>query len=389
MKVLVIGAGMYVTGRSGTGPGTVLAAIAQFSRAWPVEQVTVAARSMENAVHVAAAGSRINALLGSRLAMRYEQLTGERSLEALLAQGRFDCAIVAVPDHVHHPIARVLLENRVPCLVVKPLAPTLAEARALAALARERACYGAVEFHKRFDEANLYARKAVDGGVLGRLLYVTVDYSQRISIPTIVFREWAERTNIFQYLAVHYVDLIHFLTGFLPTRAMAVGTHGILKQRGMDIYDSIHATIMWRNPADPGHEMVSQFATNWIDPERSAALSDQKYKIVGTAGRIELDQTDRGVKLVTADGGMQAINPYFAEFLPQPEGGHAFTGYGYRSIERFLLDVRDLAGGRTELETLERTRPTFRSALPATAVIEAVNASLAGRSEWESIREIF
>jgi predicted dehydrogenase len=270
---------------------------------------------------------------------------------------------------------------------VKPLTPTLAEARALVELAREKRCYGAVEFHKRFDETNLYARKIIDANALGQLLYFTVDYSQRISIPMVVFRKWASRTNIFQYLAVHYVDLIHFLTGFIPERALAIGTRGILHDMGVTEYDSVHATILWRNPSRPG-EVVSQFSVNWIDPDRSSALSDQKYKIVGTKGRLELDQKNRGVDLVTEEAGVQAINPYFSEFLPD-SGRTAFSGYGHRSIERILRDVQDLRVGRVTLGVLEGSRPSFESALPSVAVTEAVNASLANGSQWEAISEVF
>jgi predicted dehydrogenase len=271
---------------------------------------------------------------------------------------------------------------------VKPLTPTLQEARELVRLSRTLGVYGAVEFHKRFDETNLYARKAVDAKMLGQLLYITVDYSQRISIPTVVFRDWARTTNIFQYLAVHYVDLIHFLTGYLPTRVMAVGTRGTLKEQGITEFDSVHATLLWTSP-DRSQTLLSVHATNWIDSNRSSAMSDQKYKIIGTKGRLELDQKNRGVELVTDEVGVQQINPYFSEFLPDPDRGMSFSGYGHRSIERFLLDVQDLRAGKVSTQALESARPSFHSSLPSVAVTEAVNASLANDSAWETIGEIF
>lgn len=389
MNVLVLGAGMYVIGRAGSGIGTVLAALAEISRRTHIERVTVVARKADNASYVAEASQRINALIGSKLVVSYERIGPERTLPALLQAYPYDIAIVSVPDHVHYEVASALLKAGVPSLVVKPLTPTLTEARALVQLTREHRCYGAVEFHKRFDETNLYARKAIDNGVLGQLLYFTVDYSQRISIPTVVFRDWASQTNIFQYLAVHYVDLIYFLTGWVPERAMAVGTHGVLYQQGITEYDSVHATIVWRSTTNVTQKFVSQFSMNWIDPDRSAALSDQKYKIIGTLGRLELDQKNRGIELVTQRDGVQAINPYFSEFLPDMEYGTVFSGYGVRSIERFVLDVQALRAGRVTLEELEKSRPSFLSALPSCAVIEAVNASLARNSEWECISEIF
>ena len=94
--------------------------------------------------------------------------------------------------------------------------------------------YGAVEFHKRYDESNLYAKKVIREGKLGDLLYVTVDYSQRVVMPTEIFRSWAHRTNVFRYLAVHYVDLIYFMTGYLPARLTASAARRKLVSMGID-----------------------------------------------------------------------------------------------------------------------------------------------------------
>lgn len=384
MKILIAGAGMYVTGRGGTGTGTILSSLAQYSRNNPVESVTVVARSAGSAADVAEAANRINTMLGTRLEVRYERLASDGDLARHLSGNRYHCGIVSVPDHAHFEVTRDLLAASVPALVVKPLTPTLGEARELLRLSRESQCYGAVEFHKRFDETNLYARKLLDRQGLGKLLYITVDYSQRISIPTVVFRQWAAKTNIFQYLGVHYVDLIHFLTGYHPVRAMAIGTRGVLHDQGITEFDSVHATIVWR--ASQGAELVSQFACNWIDPDCSSALSDQKYKIVGTQGRLELDQKNRGLELVTPSAGIQQVNPWFSEYLPDG-AGTSFSGYGYKSIERFLRDVTDLGAGRVQFRDLEENRPSFKASMPSVAVIEAVNASLANGSSWEAISE--
>jgi len=108
------------------------------------------------------------------------------------------------------------------------------------------------------------------------VLYFTVDYSQRISIPSATFRSWAHQTNIFQYLGVHYVDLIYFLTGATPKRLMAIGTDGTLKQQGVDTYDSVHVTLEWLSPG--GHKFVSILNISWVDANVSSALSDQKYE---------------------------------------------------------------------------------------------------------------
>ena len=379
MKVLVVGAGMYVTGRGTGGIGTLLPALAQYSRVGKLDAVTVAATRAEKDSGVPEAVARVNGLLGTRLAVQYRRLEGP--LDASVRAGEFDCALVCVPDDRHYEVTAALLERGVHCLVVKPFTPTLAEARKLVALADRKGLHGAVEFHKRHDEQNLLARRVLREGRLGEPRYMVVGYSQRIDIPLVAFRAWAARTNIFQYLGVHYVDLVQFLTGLAPRRISALGTRGTLQAQGIDTFDSVHATIEWGAAAGA---FVSQLAIGWIDPSATPALSDQKFFLVGSRGRIDLDQVDRGVRLVTPEAGVETPNPHFSMVLGEHDEA-AFRGYGYRSVERFLRDVADVAAGRVAPAALDAVRPTFRQALVSTAVVEAANASLAKGGAWQDV----
>ena len=111
MKVLVVGAGAYVTGRGTGGPGTVLPALAEASRALPLDEVTICATRDDGEVEVAAAAARVNRALGTSLQVRY------RRAAALLAGpelAEFDAAIVAVPDHLHAEVGRSGARRRTP-----------------------------------------------------------------------------------------------------------------------------------------------------------------------------------------------------------------------------------------------------------------------------------
>ena len=97
------------------------------------------------------------------------------------------------------------------------------EAEKLVSMAKKNNVYGAVEFHKRWDRQNRILRDEYQAGKLGIPLFTWTEYSQRESIPSRVFRSWVEKTNILQYLGVHYVDIIRFITGAIPVRVMATG----------------------------------------------------------------------------------------------------------------------------------------------------------------------
>ena len=385
MKVLVIGAGMYVTGRDGSGEGTILAALTQGAKKFAIDEVVVVARSHDDGNAVKSAARRIGALLDSSLECSYQAIDEKRALADQLRLDSFMCAVVCVPDHAHFLYASELMERGVPTLVVKPLTPTLVESLELEKIQKRTGTYCAVEYHKRWDESNRLARQYIADGKFGQLVYATVEYSQRISMPSVVFRSWASKTNIFQYLGCHYVDLIHYLTGFQPTRAMAYGTKVILCQEGVDTYDSVHAQIVWNKP-DGGH-FFSQLAISWIDPERTTALSDQKLVLVGEAARMDLDQKNRGISFVN-DAGVSSLNPYFGQFLPDVAGRPQFGGYGCQSILAFLADAIGLKSGIVGIESLQSIRPSIPATMATSYVLEAVNRSLVNNSTWVAIDDL-
>jgi len=387
MKILIVGSGMYVTGRNNSGIGTLLSCMAQISKTMPVD-LTVVSRGKSVFEDVSQALKRINTAIKSDLQAQTSALGDNyiENLKKICSESAFDCAIVSIPDDLHFEYTKALLEENIHCLVVKPLTPTAKEAAELIEIQRKKNLYGAVEFHKRWDETNLSIKKALKDNKIGKIDYFTVDYSQKISIPMKTFKQWSEKSNIFQYLGVHYVDLIYFLTGFKPIKALAYGTNGILKESGINTFDSVHALIEWQNPENTCEKFISSFNTNWIDPDCTSAMSDQKYKVIGTKGRIECDQKNRGIELVSETTGIQAVNPYFSEYLPDEDGNLQYGGYALKSVGRFVKDVQDIRSGKISPAELEDKRPSFKQSLISTAVIDAVNESLEKASQWVEVK---
>ena len=383
LKVLVIGAGMYVCGRGTDGFGTVLPSLYEAYRAGLIEKVCVVATSAPSVKIVERKNRELSARMGFQLPVEgfAKSGLGASSYKEALKAFRPDCVVVAVPDHLHATVVNTVAKSGAHILVVKPLAPTVKEGKAMAAAARASGIYGAVEFHKRFDEANLKLREVITGGKIGDVLYVNVAYSQRKMIPEKMFASWASKTNIFQYLAVHYVDLIYFATGARPLRAMATAQKNWLVRKGINTYDAVQAVIEWED-AKTRKTFTSMIATNWIDPDGSSAMSDQKISVVGTRGRVDSDQKNRGVQIVTDDKGIEDFNPYFSQLYPDATGQTVFRGYGERSFHQFFVDVKNIMTGVQKPKDLDGLRPTFHQALVSTAVVEAVNLSLKRNNAW-------
>ena len=386
LNVIIVGAGMYVCGRGSDGHGTIMPAICEWQKRGLLGGVYVITRTHKGIKAVMKKMSILQRDMSVKIPIKYfSKDSGGRRIdykEIIRKVPRPACAIVAVPDYLHREIAGVAIENGLHTLVVKPLAPTLSEGLELIDIQKKKGVYCAVEFHKRFDHANMKLKDSISQGKIGEVLYFLAEYSQRKSMPSKIFRRWVGTTNVFQYLGIHYVDIIYFATGAVPKRAMAIGQKGWLASKKIDAYDSIQAVIEWEMPS--GKKFASHILTNWIDPEKTSAMSDQKIKVIGTRGRFESDQKGRGITIVTDDAGPEEPNPYFCSAYGKA-GSISYYGYGIDSVSQFLDDVMQVEEGMIGIDELEKIRPTFKESIIPTKVLEAVNQSLKNKGRWVEI----
>lgn len=387
LNILIVGTGMYVCGRGTDGYGTILPAIYEWSRKNALGCVYVAGTRPEGIRIVKEKVAELNRLFGFEIKPKYfpvSSLNPEAYKDAIHEISKPACAVVVVPDNLHRKVAGYAVQNGLHALVVKPLAPTVKEVEELIELQKKHDVYCGVEFHKRFDRSNIKLKDTIETGRIGDPLYFVIEYSQRKSIPTEIFKKWVKTTNIFQYLGIHYVDIIYFATRAVPLRVMATGQKNYLLSKGIDTYDSIQVYIEWEMTS--GALFTSSFFTNWIDPENTSAMSDQRIKVIGTKGRYEADQKNRGIRIVTDASGVEEPNPDFCSMYGVQPGGIAFRGYGIESVLQFLDDVSLIAGGKFKKEKLDGKRPTFKESLVPTVIVEAVNRSLGKGGVWIKTR---
>ncbi|QUX94555.1 gfo/Idh/MocA family oxidoreductase [Marinomonas sp. CT5] len=392
INIVVVGTGMYTIGRHTDGFGTIVPALNEWAKKQQ-DEVTIhlVGSKGKNNDSIREKINGFKALSGSQLQFSLWPEDGVVDDEAYKrALNEIDqpfCCVVAVPDNLHYDVASESVSKQIPTLVVKPLTPTYKDSLDLVSLCKKHNTYGCVEFHKRFDAANLMFRDHFRKGGLGTPLYSVVEYSQRVVIPSKVFRGWVETTNIFQYLGVHYVDIMRFVTGATPTRVSAIGQKTLLKKQGIDTYDSIQCNIEWRLP-NATESFIQTLLVNWIDPETSPAMSNQRIKMIGTNGRFESDQTDRGISIYTNENNFSTPNPYFCTTYGIEEGKVEWKGYGIDSITTFADDCYRLRKGEITMSDLEQLRPTFEESLISSLVVEACNLSLPQNGAWVDIEEL-
>jgi predicted dehydrogenase len=125
--------------------------------------------------------------------------------------GHVDVVSVVVPTERHFAVARDLLEAGVAVLVEKPVAPTLAEAREMFAIARRAAAPLQVGHVERFNGAVQELRKIVDKPILIE--------SRRLG----PFAPRVQKDSVVMDLMIHDLDIVLGLVSSRPRRLTAFG----------------------------------------------------------------------------------------------------------------------------------------------------------------------
>lgn len=156
-----------------------------------------------------------------RTAARFAIPTVYRSLDELLA-GPAAIVDVAVPARENLAIAERVAQAGKALLLQKPLAPSLAEAEAIAAAAEQAGIVAAVNQQARWMPAALAMRDLIGRGLLGEVYQVSflINVETPWSLwPWIVSGMQVE----VMYHSIHYLDTIRAVLGKEPLRLFADG----------------------------------------------------------------------------------------------------------------------------------------------------------------------
>jgi len=391
MKILVIGTGMYVTGRNTDGYGTIFPSIIEFQRTCKINNLEVIFVGQNISNSLRSKKKVLKALKISGLKFRVKFYPDKNNLKnydyrsVLNKEKNINCAIVVVPDHLHYKVVDECLNYNLHTLVVKPFTTKVADAKKLIAKKNRKNIHGLVEFHKRFDKHNVLLKNTYDNQKLGQPLYFNVEYSQKKIVPEKIFRKWADKTNILQYLGVHYIDLVYFVTKATPMRVLAMGQKNWLKKKKINTFDSIQCFIEWKTKSNIRFNQT--LVVNWVDPNNSSSMSYQKIKFCGTKGNYESDQKIRGIKIISDDSDFQEPNPDFCQPFCFDGRYTQWKGYGVKSVVNFLNGVNKTSVSKSKfLKIFDSNCSYFEDALISTAVVEAATKSLKNNFSWQKIK---
>lgn len=350
-----------------------------------------------HAVAMSSVGAVFNTTLRPRLEMvaatspesaaRYRTRFGfaraARDWRELVADDRVEAVIVASPQSTHREIAQAALTLGKPVLCEKPLADTVADARAMVAAADKAGVANMTGFNYIRTPASQYARQLLAEGAIGQVTWFRGMHEEDfLADPGAPFNwrcDGMANGNMGD-LAPHPINAALALMGPI-TQVMAEVATVHSQRPGGTVTNDDHAQIMCRFANGvSGHIYSSRIATG-----RKMGYA---YDIHGTKGSIRFDQEDQNALWLYQSEGPEAArgfrkilagpaHPDYRPFCPGP--GH---GTGYQ--DTIIIEARDFL---TAIETGAPVWPTFRDGLAVAEVVEAVLAS-SQSGQWTKVRQV-
>jgi len=248
----------------------------------------------------------------------------------LLADLAPDAVVVATPDPEHRAVAVDVASAGVDLLVEKPLATTLADAQAIADAVHRQRVRCLVGFENRWNPHVLRAATALHTGEIGSPVTSTATLSNTYSVPEHML-SWSARSSPAWFLMPHTVDLLTWLTRRTPVSVAAVGSSGVLRARGIDTRDVVHALLT----SDDG--TTASLSSAWVLPDAGEGIVDFRFSVIGTQGSLSADLGHQGLTVVA--------DRYRSEWPLTGRVGRSPVGPAAWMVQNFvagLLDGSDL-----------------------------------------------
>jgi D-galacturonate reductase len=264
--------------------------------------------------------------------------------EVLATVAPRQCAVVAMPDPLHHGVVMEALRANQHVLCVKPLVLKYEHAEQIRREAYARGLFVGVEYHKRFDRRSLLARRHYRLGHFGEFIMGEAKMIEPYYYRFSNFQNWftCENTDPFVYVGCHYVDLVYFITGLRPTEVSVTGVRGRFPN-GNEGYLWANGRVRFENGA-----LLS--VTDGLGyPDDGAGPNEQCLTLFcegeGKTGMVKHNDQFRGVSHSYLEGrgpggtAFNFVNPDFYRLVPWEGEGYKPVGYGYDSIAAIIGSI--------------------------------------------------
>lgn len=196
------------------------------------------------------------------------------SLAEATAAVEADAALVAVPPDAHAKVVLEALELGLHCLVEKPIAPTVAEARAMVRAAEERGRTLMVSQNYRWRRAPQTVRRLVASGAIGKVGAAFVDFHKA---PVFTGFRTTMPHPLITDMAIHHFDLMRGLLGLEPATVVGASWNPTWSRFRGDASASLVFTM------DGGARVV--YSGSWASKGWDTSW-DGEWHVQGSEGEI-------------------------------------------------------------------------------------------------------
>lgn len=261
-------------------------------------------------------GLELAAVVTSRkaeVAADYPGVAVVPTLKEVLADPSIRLLVLASPDHLHAPHALAALEAGKHVVIDKPFAPTLDEARTIAARADETGLLLSVFHNRRWDADFLTLQRLVATGDLGEIVELESRFDR---FRPEVGQRWKDRRagGVWQDIGPHLVDQALLLFGLPDAVSADLAT---LKPGGL-AHDYAHAVLHY-----PGRRVMLHIAQTVPDHALRLAVHGTRGSFVKHGLDPQEDQSKAGMRpndpawgvdaspgrLTRSDGGVVVVEP--------------------------------------------------------------------------------
>ncbi|HTB14480.1 MAG TPA: Gfo/Idh/MocA family oxidoreductase [Bryobacteraceae bacterium] len=352
MNAVVIGGGMITHDQ-------LLPSLYQLQRLGRIGNIRVCARNPATLEKLAAS----DAIRKAFPEQTFESTT-EPYEKVLKSMAPRQLAVVAVPDPLHSDVILAALRSDLHVCAVKPLVMTVADSIQIEEESKRRGLFVGIDYHKRFDDRNLMARRAYREGKFGEFRLGNACLHEKWNYRHSNFQNWctSENSDAFCYIGCHYVDLVHFITGLEPVAVSVCG----LRDRypnGNEGFLWTDGRVRWSN----GAILNVQNSLGYPEEGPGSNMQGLTMWCSGNSGGAMIRHSDqyRGIEYSFLGGPYSEPSSDYFQYVPF----QGVVGYGYRSIERIVEACRKGSDDEGLIATPENSRHNER-------VIEAARKSI-------------
>lgn len=239
----------------------------------------------------------------------------------LIEHSLMDVCCVADQNGVRAEQLLPLLERGVHIVAEKPLVTTLDDLeRVRAAFAKSKSQLTML-LELRHQPKNVRVRELIQRGAIGEVCQVATQKSYKWGERPVWYRSRGHLGGTIPFIGIHSLDIIRWVTGLDFTHVAAM--HGNIGRPELGETES-HASIV--SQLSNGASVTARL--DYLRPAAAPTHGDDRLRIIGTKGLIEVNAEDEAVTLITDEkqekipfGDTENLFVEFAKFLqggPQP-----------------------------------------------------------------------